>query len=121
MAKLLFNLRGVPDDEAADVRALLDAHGFDYYETPAGSWGISSPGLWLRDESQLREARSVLAQYQQERAATARQEHERLRREGRAPSFVDELRERPLRFVVYAGIAVVVLYFSTRPFLDFGQ
>ncbi|MCX7041690.1 MAG: DUF6164 family protein, partial [Gammaproteobacteria bacterium] len=32
MSKLLLNLRNVPDDEADDVRALLDAHGIAYYE-----------------------------------------------------------------------------------------
>ena len=40
MAKLLFDLRDVPDDEADDVRALLDAHGLDYYETKPAAMGL---------------------------------------------------------------------------------
>lgn len=31
MAKLLLNLRNVPDDEADDVRAMLEAHGIAFY------------------------------------------------------------------------------------------
>jgi hypothetical protein len=37
MAKLLLNLRNVPDDEADDVRALLDEHDIAYYETSRGA------------------------------------------------------------------------------------
>ncbi|BBI59043.1 hypothetical protein HSBAA_03490 [Vreelandella sulfidaeris] len=36
MAKLLFRLRHVTDEEAMEVRDLLAAHGFDTYETQAG-------------------------------------------------------------------------------------
>ena len=35
MAKLLFRLRHVTDEEAMEVRDLLAAHGFDTYETQA--------------------------------------------------------------------------------------
>ena len=48
MAKLLFNLRNVPDDEADEVRDLLTAHGVDWYETRPGNWGISTGALGLR-------------------------------------------------------------------------
>ena len=39
MAKFLMNLRDVPDDEADEVRALLDANGFGWYETKPSFWG----------------------------------------------------------------------------------
>ncbi len=42
MARLLFNLRNVPADEADEVRALLRAHGFAFHETPPSPWGISA-------------------------------------------------------------------------------
>ena len=41
MSKLLFRLRNVPDDEAEEVRQLLEEHGIETYETDAGNWGIS--------------------------------------------------------------------------------
>lgn len=121
MAVQLFRLRGVPDDEADEVRALLSENDIDFYETPGGNWGISMPAIWLRDDGELDRARALLDRYQEQRAADARAERERLKREGKERSLLDELREDPIRFVVYAGIALVVLYLSTRPFVDFGS
>src|SRR4030065_1675214 len=46
---LLFKLNGVPDDEAEDIRALLNRNGIDYYETPAGNWAESVPAIGLND------------------------------------------------------------------------
>lgn len=117
----LFNLRGVPDDEAEDVRALLERHGVDFYETPPGIWGISSPALWLHDKERLAEARELIAAYERERSANARREREELRRSGRAPTIWDEFRAHPVRFVLYVAFALFILYVSTRPFIDFGQ
>ena len=48
MAKFLMNLRDVPDDEAAEIRALLDAHDFGWYDTKPSFWGVSGGGFWLR-------------------------------------------------------------------------
>lgn len=42
MAKLLFRLRHVTDEEAMEVRDLLAAHGFDTYETQAGFFRLGS-------------------------------------------------------------------------------
>lgn len=121
MAVQLFRLRGVPDDEAEEVRQLLTDNDFDLYETPGGNWGVSMPAIWLRDESELDRARALLDEYQAKRAATARAERERRKRAGAERSLLDEIREDPIRFVVYAGIALLVLYLSTRPFVDFGS
>ena len=52
----LFSLRGVPDDEADEIRALLAQHAIDYYETPPGNWGVSMPAIWLPDDSELARA-----------------------------------------------------------------
>ena len=49
MAKLLLNLRHVPQDEADEVRELLSTNGIDYYETRPSLWGISAGGIWLHD------------------------------------------------------------------------
>ena len=48
MSKLLLNLRGVPDDEADDVRRFLDSGGIGYYETQPTLWGVSFGGIWIR-------------------------------------------------------------------------
>ena len=82
MAKLIFRLHNVPDDEAEDVRQLLDEHGFETYETQAGRWRISMPGIWLIDNSRKDEARAVIEAYQRERQARLREAYETAREAG---------------------------------------
>ncbi|WP_101675996.1 DUF6164 family protein [Alloalcanivorax mobilis] len=116
MSKLLMNLRRVPDDELQEVRALLEAHRIDVYETEPSVWGISGGGLWLRDEAQQQHAQTLLGDYQRERKTRMRQAFDTARAEGRAPS----LRDHPLRTVVFAVAVVVVLLISVVPFLTLG-
>lgn len=117
----LFPLSNVPDDEAEDVRALLKAGGIDFYETAAGNWGISSPALWLNDNSQFAQARALIDEYQRERMLRVREEYAQQRREGRQRTLIDVIRENPLRFFTYVAVIVAILYFSTQPFLDIGK
>lgn len=119
MAKLLFNLRHVPDDEADDVRALLEEKGFDFYETSPGNWGISLPALWLRDEAQYPDAMALLTDYQQERARRMREEYQALCRRGEAPGLIDSLRRQPGRFLFYTGLSAAILYLSVSSFFSF--
>jgi hypothetical protein len=104
MAKLLFNLRNVPDDEADEVRALLTAHGLDWYETRPGPWGVSHGGLWLRDAWAWPEARRLLDAYQRARREQAR-EQDRLH--GRE-TFLELLRTRP-GYVLPRLLAIVAI------------
>lgn len=115
------NMRHVPPDEAEDVRRLLEQAGLEYYETPPGPWGISAAALWLVDDTRLGEARTLIDRYQQDRAARARQDRAEARRAGTAPTMLDELLARPLRLILYLAAAAAILYFSTAPFIDFGQ
>jgi hypothetical protein len=121
MPTQLFNLRGVPEDEADDVRDLLAAHGIDFYETPAGNWGVSSPALWVRDDARLTEAKALIETYQAQRAARAREDYRRLKREGRQRTVLDSVREAPLRFIIYVAFIFLVLYFVIKPFLDLAR
>lgn len=116
MARLLMNLRGVPDDEADDVRALLAEHGVDYYETPPGRWWISMGAIWLADEADYERVRALLDDYQARRRERARAEHARQRAEGTADTIVDVVRRQPLRVLVYAAICAGLLYLTVRPF-----
>ena len=121
MSTKLFALNGVPDDEAEDVRALLTAGGIDFYETPAGNWGISAPAIWLKDGRQLEKARALLDTYQHERQTRVREEYAQLQRQGRQRTILDVIRENPLRFFVYLAAIAVIVYFSTKPFMDIGK
>jgi hypothetical protein len=120
MPALLFRLANVPDDEAADIRQLLDEHGVDYYETSGGNWGISVAAIWLRDKGQLEQARSLIAQYQSSRCQRQRDDYEERKRMGQHKTLADSFREQPLRFVLYCGIIIVILYFSIKPFVGLG-
>ncbi len=121
MSIRFFPLRNVPDDEAEDVRDLLDSNKIEFYETTAGNWGISSPGIWLKHDDDLTRARSLLDAYQHERTIEQQQKYAQLRREGKHRTFLDNFLENPIRFVAYSCIVVAVIYFSIKPFLSLGQ
>lgn len=120
MPVLLFKLRGVPDDEAHDVRQLLTENHIDFYETDAGNWGISLPAIWLRDgdEMQQERAKELLATYQQERYIRVRAEYEQLKKEGKQRKVIDLFKDNPAQFILYNVIIIAILYFSITPFLN---
>lgn len=117
MAKLLFSLRGVPDDEAEAVRELLSVNDIEFYETPAGKWGISAPAVWLQNDEALDQAKSLIDEYQKQRFASEREKYEQLRREGKHRTLVNVIREDPMKVLVYLAIIAGILYFSVKPFL----
>ncbi|MGF1642191.1 MAG: DUF6164 family protein [Thiotrichales bacterium] len=116
MATLLFSLRNVPDEEADEIRALLAASAIDVYETASGRWGISSPAIWLRDDTQLAHARKLIDEYQTERFRRERAAYEARARIGENPSFLGELLAHPVRFAIYLLAVILILYFSVAPF-----
>ena len=121
MSKILFKLNGVPDDEADDVRALLADNGIDYYETSAGNWGVSMPAIWLKDAAQFKKARALLDEYQEARTIRMREEFERLKKEGKNKTLLDSIKEKPVQFMFYLGLAVLVIYLSVRLVIDIGE
>lgn len=121
MAVKLFALNGVPDDEADEIRALLQSCEISFDETSAGNWGISSAAIWLNDDSRLEEARELIADYQRKRQASAREDYDRLCQAGKQRTLLDVIREHPLRFFVYTTVMLAVLYFSIIPFLEIGK
>ncbi|MCB1599174.1 MAG: DUF6164 family protein [Lysobacterales bacterium] len=108
MPKLLLNLRLATDDEAAETRELLDQHNVDWYETQPGFWGISAGGIWLRDLERAAEVKALLKQYQSERLTRVRAERAQEIREGRAPTFLSELKANPGRMLMQL-LAVALL------------
>ena len=108
MSKLLLNLRQVPDDEAADVRAFLDEHRIEYYETKPSRWGISYGGIWVTRDADITEAKRLMADYQLQRRTRVRAEHAQAQRDGTAETFAVVLREQPLR-VALTVVAIIFL------------
>ena len=111
MAVLIFKLRYVPEDEAHEVRELLSDNDIDFYETSAGAFGISMPGLWLKNEEQLHKARQLIDEYQQLRQDRARKDYELSQRQGTARTFMDMFKEAPVRYISYILAIIFICYF----------
>ncbi len=120
MSTLLFSLRGVPEDEANEIRFLLTEHNIDYYETSAGNWGISMPALWLRDNDQLITAQQLLNDYHYHRAISQRELYQQLKKEGKHKKLIDVFIEKPIRFIVYLGAIAFILYIYYKMLFEFG-
>lgn len=117
MTHLLINLRNVPDDEIEEVRALLDEHAIDYYETAPNRWGISSGAIWIRDTGQLAAAKGLMATYQSERRQRARDDYAAARKDGSAETFLSQVRRQPLRLVLILLAIAFAVGVSFWPFL----
>lgn len=118
MPVLLFKLSGVSDEEADDVRSLLDAHGIEFYETTAGRWGVSMPGIWLPDNSQYTEAAELLSDYQAKRKERFDDEHQQLMNESPLSSLWISFWQKPFRFLLALIAIVFVLGLTFYPFID---
>ena len=116
MSRLLIKLRDAPEDELREIRSLLNDNHVDFYETQSGPWGISAPGIWLNDDSQYARAKRLMDEYQERRFSEQRAEYERLRSVGQHRTFFQNLREHPLKVVLYSLIVGLILYFSISPF-----
>ncbi len=120
MAILLFSLRGVPEDEAYEVRELLHTQQIDFYETSAGNWGVSMPAIWLRDDRQLNQARQLLFDYQQQRQISQRQLYLQRKQAGQHKTLATLLKEKPLVISSYVFVMLLTLYASVKLLFEFG-
>ncbi len=117
MSKLLFRLKDVPDDEANDIRELLNHHEMDCYETDDGRWRIGVAAIWLKDDKQFDTARALIDEYQMQRYARSQEEQQALQEQGVNTSLLHSFLERPLTFLMIVLIVAVVLFISIYPFL----
>jgi len=120
MSTLLFSLRGVPEDEAEEIRDLLTIQNIDYYETSAGNWGISMPAIWLRDNDELENAQRLLHTYHQQRAITQREIYQQLKTDNKTKSWLGSIVENPARFFIYLGAIIFIFYIYIRMLSEFG-
>lgn len=110
MAKLLFKLNGVTDEEANFVRARLDEAGVDYYETSQGRFGISLAGIWLRNADDYDQARTLLNAIQQDWLEEVRQHP--------IPTMGQRFIESPLRFILTLIAIIAIASLTLIPFLE---
>ncbi|SFM95534.1 DUF6164 family protein [Dokdonella immobilis] len=117
MSQLLLNLRHVPEDEADEVRALLEGNAIAWYETEPNRWGISAGAIWIREDGQFERARALMDEYQAQRGAAARQAWAAARREGTARTFWAQLRHSPLRVLLILIGIILCAALSLWPLL----
>lgn len=65
MSKRVFDLFGVPDEEAQEVRNLLSGKNIQYFETPEGDY-LGGAALWVDSDSEYQKARLLIDEYQRE-------------------------------------------------------
>lgn len=118
MSNLLLNLRNVPDDEAADVRDMLDANTIAFFETTPSRWGISAGAIWIRDPAAAADAQRLMADYQRERQSRARAAYIDAKRDGTAVTIWSVVRDDPMRVLVaMVSIAFVLGLLALPVFL----
>jgi len=118
MPKLLIKLNNIPDDEAEEIRHLLDENGVDFYETDAGRWGISLAGIWLRDEAALPRAQQLLHEYQLQRTERVRDEYAARYQAGERDSVLHRLFRSPLQIILYLLAILAIIYLTLMPFVQ---
>ena len=118
MSALAFRLRNVPQEEAEEVRALLEEHDIECYETTAGNWGIAMPGIWVQDDEDLPRARTLINDYQRQRRETQRLAYEHDLRDGRATTLSQRIRSQPLKVAGIVLFCLFILYVTINPFLQ---
>jgi hypothetical protein len=120
MSTLLFSLRGVPDDESHEIKEILDVNNVDYYETSAGNWGVSMPALWVNNDEDLAKAQILLNEFHQTRATEQKRIYAQLKEEGKNKQVLSVLTEKPIRFLIYIGAILFILYLYIRMLFEFG-
>ncbi len=117
MSVLLFKMRNVEEDEADDIRALLDAQDIPYYETTNGRWGLGYAGIWLHDEQYVEQGKRLIAAYQQQRYQEARASYDALVAEGKQPTLWGKVKASPVQVFLALIAIVIVAMFVLIPFV----
>jgi hypothetical protein len=115
MAKLLFRLRNVPEDEADAIRSLLAEQGFETYETSSGIFQMSMPAIWLVQDSDFARARALIDQWQAQRVLEARANAAAQP----ALSVWQRVRRSPIRMTLLWVAIALVASLTTWPFWQF--
>ncbi|HSX84237.1 MAG TPA: DUF6164 family protein [Cellvibrio sp.] len=117
MARLLFKLAQVPEDEASEIRALLDEHHIQYYETDAGFFRVGLDAIWLGDGAQEEQARELIRIYQAGRRIRQQQNYAQLIEAGQAPNVWQHFCAQPIRFIALVVAIIFVAGLTLVPYV----
>lgn len=116
MSHLLFKLNSVPEEEANEVRQLLEDSEIDFYETDAGRWGLGYAAIWTRDATVVDRAKEDIQQYQLERYKRVKAEHDAQEQSGEKVSRLDFFLMSPVKFSLLVIFTILLAYFTVVPF-----
>lgn len=119
--RLLLNLRNVPDDEVEEVLALLAEHRIEHYITPAGPFGISAGGIWIRDIEDCDRAKVLFDDYQAKRAMRAAEEAAQSKARGEHETLWSFWRRRPGHVALMLILSAMILMIFFAPMLQIAQ
>ena len=117
MSVMLFKLRGVEEDEADEIRALLTQHEINFYETTNGRWGLGFAAVWLHDDEVFEQAKTLIEDYQVQRYQQARETYQQLCLEGKQQTMWKTMKERPVQVLLVLLAVTIVTIFALTPFL----
>ncbi len=117
MSVMLFKLRGVEEDEADDIRALLEANHIDFYETTNGRWGLGFAAIWLHDETQLEQGKALIQTYQVQRYKDAQAQYAELCAQGEQPTVWKKIKQHPVQVFLVLLAVLIVAMFALLPFI----
>jgi hypothetical protein len=116
VAKKLYSLRNVPDDETEEMRILLREHDIDVHETSSGFFGIGSAAIWVNNVAQFDLAKELITRYQKQRYARAHQHYLEQKAAGVQTRFGDLYRKNPATVIIYLLFALFLIVLMTLPF-----
>ncbi len=118
MSKLVFKLNHVPEDEAQDIRELLDEHQIEFYETDSGRWGLGFAAIWLKNEQDYKKASDLIEAYQLERSESLQKELQEKKAAGLQISKFEAFKQTPIRSSLLLIFAALLAYFTVIPFFQ---
>jgi hypothetical protein len=113
MAKIIFSLKYVEEDEANDIRSLLIENDIDFYETTAGRWQISLAAIWVRQDEDYQKARALIETDQKVRREAYQTNIPAI---GLLPSLWRQCRHNPVEFIFTLVAILFILGLSLLPF-----
>jgi len=117
MPVLLFKSQGAPEDEVEDIRQLLVENSIPFYETQEGRWKLGVAGMWLADGEYLKQAQSIIEEYQRQRYDSFDEARLSLEQNGFLTGIFMQFREKPLQFTLSILSVIIVLGISILPFV----
>jgi len=116
MSYLIFKLNSVPEDEANEVRQLLDDADIPFYETDSGRWGLGYAAIWTKEKDILESAKNLIQEYQISRYKKVSEQHHKMEQAGEKISRFEFFLTSPIRFSLLIIFAGALAYFTVIPF-----